>query len=154
MVTLEELIDDVRRLVEVESSSHAIEAITASARNLAELIEERTGVSAVLVDGPAGPHVHWSGGGDPKVLVLGHHDTVFPLGTLDERPFTHADGKLMGPGVFDMKTGIVQAIHAVAALHDTSGVEMLFTSDEEVGSRTSRAFLEERARARCRASRR
>jgi glutamate carboxypeptidase len=147
VVTLEELIDDVRRLVEVESSSHAIEAITASARNLAELIEERTGVSAVLVDGPAGPHVHWSGGGDPKVLVLGHHDTVFPLGTLDERPFTHADGKLMGPGVFDMKTGIVQAIHAVAALHDTSGVEMLFTSDEEVGSRTSRAFLEERARA-------
>lgn len=147
MAELEQLVDDVRRLVEVESSSHEIEAIGESARNLAALIEQRTGVAATLVDGPAGPHVHWSGGGDARVLILGHHDTVFPLGTLADRPFAHADGKLLGPGVFDMKTGIVQAIHAVAALDDASGVEMLFTSDEEVGSRSSRALLEERARA-------
>ena len=144
---LEQLIDDVRRLVEAESPSHAIDAITESARTLAALIEERTGCAAALVDGPAGPHVHWSGGGEPQVLILGHHDTVFPLGTLAARPFTHADGKLLGPGVFDMKAGIVQAIHAVAALDDPSGVEMLFTSDEEVGSRSSRRLLEERARA-------
>ena len=81
------------------------------------------------------------------MLVLGHHDTVFPLGTLAQRPFRVADGKATGPGVFDMKGGIVQAIHAVAALDDASGVEMLFTADEEVGSDSSRALLEARALA-------
>lgn len=147
MAEQQQLIDDIRRLVEVESPSLDVAAITASAQGLAALIEERTGRAATLVDGPAGPHVHWSGGGDAQVLILGHHDTVFPLGALATRPFTHADGKLTGPGVFDMKTGIVQAIHAVAELDDASGVEMLFTSDEEVGSRTSRELLEERAQA-------
>ena len=142
---LDRLVDDIKRLVEVESPSLDVAACTASASNLAALIEERTGRPASLVDGPVGPHVHWSGGGEPTVLILGHHDTVFPLGTLAERPFTHADGKLLGPGVFDMKTGIVQAIHAIAELDDASGVEMLFTSDEEVGSGSSRALLEERA---------
>ena len=56
-----------------------------------------------LVDRPAGPHVHWSGGGSPKVLIVGHHDTVFPVGSAAARPFTVADGKATGPGVFDMK---------------------------------------------------
>jgi glutamate carboxypeptidase len=144
---LDVLLADLRRLVEVESPSLDVEAVTESAENLAALIEERTGRAADLVDGPAGPHVHWSGGGDPKVLILGHHDTVFPIGALAARPFTVADGKVTGPGVFDMKGGIVQAIHAVAELDDASGVEMLFTSDEEVGSESSRALLEERALA-------
>ena len=81
------------------------------------------------------------------MLVLGHHDTVFPLGSLAQRPFRVSDGKATGPGVFDMKGGIVQAIHAVGALDDASGVEMLFTSDEEIGSDSSRALLEERALA-------
>jgi glutamate carboxypeptidase len=79
--------------------------------------------------------------------VLGHHDTVFPIGTLADRPFTVDDGRATGPGVFDMKTGIVQAIHAVASLDDASGVELLFSSDEEIGSDTSRALIEERALA-------
>lgn len=141
------LIDDIRRLVEVESPSLDVPALTASAQTLAALIEERTGRAATIVDGPVGPHVHWSGGGEPKVLILGHHDTVFPLGTLAERPFTVEAGALKGPGVFDMKSGIVQAVHAVAELDDASGVEMLFTADEEVGSDSSRALLEERAQA-------
>lgn len=141
------LIDDLKRLVEVESPSLDVGAITASADNLATLIAERTGRPASLVAGPAGPHVHWSGGGEPKVLILGHHDTVFPIGALAARPFTVASGRATGPGVFDMKGGIVQAIHAVASLADPSGVEMLFTSDEEVKSETSRALLEERALA-------
>lgn len=144
---LDVLLSDLRRLVEVESPSLDIDALTASAENLAALIEERTGRAAEIVDGDAGPHVHWKGGGEPKVLILGHHDTVFPIGALAERPFTVADGKATGPGVFDMKAGIVQALHAVAALADASGVEMLFTADEEVGSGTSRSMLEARARA-------
>jgi glutamate carboxypeptidase len=145
---LDVLLDDLRRLVEVESPSLDVDALMRSARNLAALIEERTGRPARLVDGPAGPHVHWSGSDDTdrkRVLILGHHDTVFPIGALAARPFTVADNRITGPGVFDMKGGIVQAIHAVSALDDASGVEMLFTSDEEVGSGTSRVLLEERA---------
>jgi len=76
---------------------------------------------------------------------LGHHDTVFPAGTLDQRPFNLENGRATGPGVFDMKAGIVQAIHAVASMNDRSGVEILLSCDEEVGSTTSRLLLEERA---------
>ncbi len=147
MAELDLLLSDLRRLVEVESPSLDVDAVAKSADHLGRLMEERLGRSPDLVDGPAGPHVHWSGGGEPKVLILGHHDTVFPLGTLAERPFDVADGRATGPGVFDMKAGIVQAIHAVAALADPAGVEMLFTADEEVGSGTSRGLLEERALA-------
>ncbi len=147
MVALEVLLADLRRLVEVESPSLDLDALAKSADNLAGLIAERTGRPAELIDGPAGPHVHWSGGGDPTVLILGHHDTVFPIGALAERPFAVDDHRITGPGVFDMKAGIVQAIHAVAALDDVSGVEMLFTADEEVGSGSSRGVLEQRALA-------
>jgi glutamate carboxypeptidase len=152
MTDLGLLIDDLRRLVEVESPSRDTAALTASAQTLADIITERTGRPAVLVDGPEGPHVHWSGGGAPRVLVLGHHDTVFPLGTLASRPFTVATTaqgeRATGPGVFDMKGGIVQAVHALAAVGPelAAGVELLFTSDEEVGSASSRDLLEERAR--------
>jgi glutamate carboxypeptidase len=141
------LVSDLQRLVEVESPSLDVAALTLSAENLASLIHERTGRAATIVDGDAGPHVLWSGGGEPRVLILGHHDTVFPMGALEQRPFTVTDGRATGPGVFDMKAGIVQALHAVAALDDASGVEMLFTADEEVGSATSKALLEERAQA-------
>jgi glutamate carboxypeptidase len=144
---LEAMLHDLARLVGVESPSHDVDALSTSAETVAQVILVRTGVPAAIVAGPDGPHVHWSGGGEPRVLVLGHHDTVFPLGTLARRPFQVADGKATGPGVFDMKGGIVQAIHAVAALDDATGVEMLFTADEEVGSDSSRALLEERARA-------
>ncbi|MEO5723387.1 MAG: M20/M25/M40 family metallo-hydrolase, partial [Ilumatobacteraceae bacterium] len=76
-----------------------------------------------------------------------HHDTVFPVGSVAARPFTVTQGRATGPGVFDMKAGIVQAIHAVAALADRSGIEMLITADEEVGSGSSRSLIEQRARA-------
>ena len=79
------------------------------------------------------------------MLVVGHHDTVFPLGTLARRPFEVVDGVVRGPGVFDMKGGIVVAIHAAASLADRSGIELLFTADEEVGSGASRALIEQRA---------
>ncbi|ACZ21187.1 acetylornithine deacetylase/succinyldiaminopimelate desuccinylase-like deacylase [Sanguibacter keddieii DSM 10542] len=146
-VALGPILDDLRTLVEVESPSGDPVALAASADVVADLLERRLGGLAVLVDGPAGPHVHWSGGGEPRVLVLGHHDTVFPAGTLARRPFAVAEGKITGPGVFDMLGGLVQAIHAVALLDDRSGVEILVTADEENGSVTSRALLEERALA-------
>lgn len=81
------------------------------------------------------------------MLILGHHDTVFPLGTLERRPFAVEGGHVRGPGVFDMLGGLVQAVHGLATLDDLSGVEILVTADEEVGSRSSRALIEERALA-------
>jgi len=107
----------------------------------------RLGGPPAVIDSPAGPHVHWSGGGTPKVLIVGHHDTVFPIGSVAARPFAVTDGRATGPGVFDMKAGIVQAIHAVASMADRSGVEILITADEEVGSEHSRALIEARALA-------
>ncbi|MEL6890967.1 MAG: M20 family metallopeptidase [Actinomycetota bacterium] len=146
---LDAMLDDLRELVEIESPSRDIEALEVSAAALAAMIERHLGGTAELVESPAGPHVHWRGGDDPCVLLLGHHDTVFPLGTLDRRPFRVDDGIATGPGVFDMLGGIVQALHGLPLLDaDTlAGVELLFSSDEEVGSLTSRSLIEERARA-------
>ena len=141
------MIGDVGRLVEIESPSLDIAALSQSARELALMMEQRLGSSATLIDSVAGPHVHWVGGGTPKVLIVGHHDTVFPKGALAARPFTVEGDKATGPGIFDMKAGIVQAIHGVAALADKSGVEILITSDEEVGSVHSRDLIVERAKA-------
>ena len=144
---LETMIDDLRQLVESESPSHDPQLLAQSAETVAALMERCLGTRPTLIEGGAGPHVHWSGGGTPKVLILGHHDTVFPAGTLSQRPFAVENGRATGPGVFDMKAGIVQAIHAVASLGDRSGVEILLSCDEEIGSLTSRELLEERALA-------
>lgn len=144
---LDTMLADLRTLVEIESPSHDLDALQTSAEALATIIERLLGRQATLIASPAGPHVHWSGGGDPRVLLLGHHDTVFPLGALASRPFTIADGQVTGPGVFDMLAGIVQALHGLSTLGDLSGVELLFSADEEVGSLASRELIEERALA-------
>ena len=147
VIDLEAMLQDLAVLVDTESTSRDVAGLTRCAEVLATMCERRLGSRPEVVDGPIGPHVLWRGGGAPRVLVLGHHDTVHPAGSCAARPFTVRDGRATGPGVFDMKAGIVQAIHAVAALDDRSGVEILLTSDEEVGSDTSRALLEERALA-------
>ncbi len=144
---LDSMLVDLATLVDVESPSLDIEALEASAATVASMIERHLGGACSVVSSPAGPHVHWSGGGDPKVLILGHHDTVFPIGTLARRPFRVADGVATGPGVFDMLGGIVQALHGLSRLDDRSFVEILFSADEEVGSVHSRALIEDRASA-------
>ena len=145
MAELDLILEDLETLVNVESPSRDLDAMNKSAHALAGIIEARLATPAELVDTDAGPIVHWSGGGQPKVVIVGHHDTVFPLGALAARPFAIADGRATGPGVFDMKGGIALAVHAVAALADRHGVELLFSPDEEVGSLASRAFIEARA---------
>jgi glutamate carboxypeptidase len=92
----------------------------------------------------------WPGDG-PPVLLLGHFDTVWPQGTLERMPLTTQDGRLSGPGVFDMKAGIAIALSAVRALRTLElrrpAIRMLWTTDEEIGSGTSRAAIEDAARA-------
>lgn len=134
-------------LVSAESPSRDLDRLTVHARLLSGMMVRLLGSAPELIDSPAGPHIHWRGGGEPKVLILGHHDTVHPAGTLASRPFAVAGGRATGPGVFDMKAGIIQALHAVAAMEDRSHVEILLSADEETGSRESRALIEERALA-------
>jgi glutamate carboxypeptidase len=91
------------------------------------------------------PHLLWPAP-DRGILLLGHFDTVWPAGTIGEWPFTVAEGRATGPGACDMKAGIVQLLTALDMLGDTSRVGLLLTSDEESGSGTSRALIEEQAR--------
>ena len=142
---LDSMVDDLGQLVSTETPSRDIDRLTVHARLISGMMVRLLGSAPELIDSPDGPHVHWRGGGEPRVLILGHHDTVHPAGTLAARPFTMADGIARGPGVFDMKAGIVQAIHGVAALGDRSHVEILLSADEEIGSHSSRALIEERA---------
>jgi len=146
---LDSMLEDLATLVNVESPSRDLDALGKSAAALSDVIEARLGTRPAIIDTAAGPIVHWTNdsGDTPRALIVGHHDTVHPLGSLAARPFTVSDGTATGPGVFDMKAGIVQAIHAVAALDDRSGVELLFTPDEETGSLASREYIEERALA-------
>ncbi|MEY2766470.1 MAG: hypothetical protein RI912_132 [Actinomycetota bacterium] len=144
---LDAMLADLSVLVEAESPSRDVDRLTVHARLVSGMMVRLLGSAPELVASPVGPHIHWRGGGEPRVLILGHHDTVHPAGTLAARPFSVTGGIAAGPGVFDMKAGIVQAIHAVAALADRSGVEILLSCDEEIGSRESRALIEERARA-------
>jgi glutamate carboxypeptidase len=80
------------------------------------------------------------------VLLVGHHDTVWPLGSLDDHPWSVADGVVRGPGCLDMKAGLVQLFHALNTLHDIDGVTVVVNGDEEVGSPTSSALIEDEAR--------
>ena len=143
--SLDAMLTDLGALVSSESPSRDIERLQTHAQLLSGLMERMLGSAPTLIDSPVGPHIHWRGGNDPKVLILGHHDTVHPAGTLARLPFAVRDGIATGPGVFDMKAGIVQAIYAVASLEDSSHVEILLSADEEIGSHASRALIEERA---------
>lgn len=138
------LLADVQDLVTCESPSSDLDAVGRSADAVAELGAARLGRTPerVVVDGCT--HLRWRLGEAPSVLVLAHHDTVWPLGSLADHPCVVEDGVLRGPGCFDMKSGLVMALHALAGL---DGVTLLVTGDEEVGSPSSRALIEDEARA-------
>jgi len=85
-----------------------------------------------------------------QLLVLGHYDTVYPTGSLRHMPFRVSGGKAFGPGTFDMKAGIVQALFAFAALQELKipvqkNLTFLWTSDEEIGSGSSREVIQAEA---------
>ncbi|GGM20584.1 M20 family metallopeptidase [Promicromonospora citrea] len=137
-----DLLDDLRTLVECESPSSDPEALARSADLVAGLGTRLLGAEPERL----GIHLRWRLGGPTRVLVLAHHDTVWPVGSLRTHPFAVTDGVLRGPGSFDMKTGLVMALHALASLDDRTGVTLLVTGDEELGSPSSRALIEDEAR--------
>lgn len=87
-----------------------------------------------------------------QLLILGHLDTVWPVGTIERLPYrVMPDGTATGPGIFDMKAGVAIVIEALRAIKElgrepSRPVTVLLTCDEEIGSRTSRILIEEEAR--------
>ncbi|MFB7595203.1 M20 family metallopeptidase [Streptomyces sp. NPDC056160] len=145
--SLEALLTDIETLVRCESPSSDLDAVAHSAEVLADLGKALLGVEPerIVLDGRT--HLRWRfGDGPARVLLLGHHDTVWPMGSLETHPFSVADGVLRGPGCFDMKAGVVMALHAAAALPRRAGLSILVTGDEELGSPSSRGLIEEEAR--------
>lgn len=146
------MLADLERLVRCESPSADREAVARSAGLVAEIGLDRMGVAAERVDVDGVAHVRWRLGARapeaPRVLLLAHHDTVWPVGSLRTHPWSIHDGIVRGPGCFDMLTGLVMAIHALADLDVPSGaaITLLVTGDEEVGSTTSRTLIEQEVR--------
>lgn len=138
--------DEVLELVRCESPSDDLAAVARSADAVDGLGSRLLGRRAERIEIDGVTHLRWRFGGTPRVLLLGHHDTVWPVGSLPAHPAEVRDGRLTGPGSFDMKAGIVMAFHAIAALPSPDGVSLLITGDEEPGSTTSRALIEDEAR--------
>ncbi|MEE6263797.1 M20 family metallopeptidase [Plantactinospora sonchi] len=140
------MLADIGTLVSCESPSADQAAVAASAEVVARVGTRLLGSAPERIVLAGWTHLRWRFGDQPsRVLLLGHHDTVWPLGSLDTHPYEVRDGVLRGPGCFDMKAGLVLALYAVAALPDRSGVTILVTGDEELGSPSSRALVEAEA---------
>lgn len=151
---LPQMVDDIQRLVEVETPSEDQAAVAAGAAETAALAAERLGATpeTIVVNGATHLRLRF-GAEDPRVVLVNHQDTVWPLGTLERKPFSNDGRVLRGPGVFDMLTGVVMSLHAAAILqqqgYDLTGLSILITGDEELGSRSSRQLLlDETAAAR------
>jgi len=153
------MIETIRHLVELESPSHEKDALDRLGERLAASFQRLGGKTRLHSAASSGHHlqvdfrVASAPQQRPPLLLLGHFDTVWELGTLATMPFRIAEERLWGPGVYDMKTGIAQMIFAIEAL-EACGYGMprpltvLLVSDEEVGSESSRQLTESLA-AKC-----
>jgi glutamate carboxypeptidase len=150
----DQIVSTIRELVEIESPSDNKAAVDCLAKTVAQKFAALGGQIRIHRATNFGDHlqVDFEGksGGTP-VLLLGHYDTVYPLGTLASMPCRVVDNKLTGPGVLDMKSGIALMLHALSALQEWGGslprpITVLLVSDEEVGSDSSRAITESLAK--------
>ena len=151
-----QMIDLLRELVLIESPSTEKAATDHCCGFLADQWMLRGGITHILEREHRGNHLRvvWppanaKPGG--QLLVLGHYDTVYPVGTLSKMPFRISAGKAFGPGTFDMKAGIVHALFAFELLQElkvpvTKNIVFLWTSDEEIGSESSRSLIEAEAK--------
>jgi glutamate carboxypeptidase len=153
---LQQMVSVLRAFVLAESPSLEKKPADRCCAIVAEEWHKRTARVEQIVQKQRGDHLRiaWqpqrsrSAG---QLLVLGHYDTVYATGTLAKMPFRISGGKAYGPGAFDMKAGIVQALFALEALQQTETpvrkrFVFLWTSDEEIGSESSRKLIETEAR--------
>jgi glutamate carboxypeptidase len=152
---LPEMLATLRRLVLAESPSFEKTAADRCCRVLEIEWRKRSARVERLPQKLRGDHLRmtlWPHKSRPagQLLVLGHYDTVYSKGTLARMPFRISAGKAYGPGVFDMKAGLVQALFAFDALKNSAAqlrkrLVFLCTSDEEIGSESSRKLIESEA---------
>lgn len=151
------MLTTLRQCVELESPSTDKVAVNRFASFLARRFAAAGGRVLLHRNTDSGDHLQADfdlggrGRAARRLLVLGHMDTVWPVGTLRRMPFRVRGGRVGGPGVFDMKSGIVQTLYALRALRELglgagTQVTVLLVSDEEIGSGTSRALTEKLAK--------
>jgi glutamate carboxypeptidase len=146
------MLDLLKQMVELESPSDDKGALDRLGHFLKAQFEAAGGRVSFFTEKDAGNHLKAEFSADQRkpVLLLGHLDTVWPLGTLQKMPFRVEGGRAYGPGIYDMKTGIVMTIFAVKALRSADAqhrpVIVLLDTDEEIGSRTGRPIVEATAR--------
>ena len=145
------LLDVVGSLVRQESPSTDKTAVDRCGAEVAGRLTDLGAAATRIASEHAGDHVRAEfGEGAGQLLVLGHLDTVWPVGQLERMPLRVEDGRLYGPGVYDMKAGIGLAMLAIRTLvrlnlAPSRRVVLLFTSDEETGSVTGRPLVEAEA---------
>jgi glutamate carboxypeptidase len=154
----DEIVSTIRELVGIESPSDNKAAVDRIAEAVAHKFSQLGGEVRFHRAKDFGSHlqVNFGGKSTKPVLLLGHYDTVYPLGTLANMPCRAVHNRLTGPGVLDMKSGIALMLHALAGLQEWHGKEqndglprpvtVLLVSDEEVGSNSSRAITESLAK--------
>jgi glutamate carboxypeptidase len=145
-------LETAESLVAFESPTTDKAAVDRCGAHLASRLEAIGGRVTRLTRPERGDHLLAEFGcGASQILLLGHFDTVWPVGQLARMPMTRSNGRLHGPGVFDMKAGIAVGMLATRALLETDRklsrrIVMLWTTDEEIGSESSRAAIEDEAR--------
>ena len=146
---LQDMLSDVEKLVRAESPSNCKALVDACGQVVQHLFAEHLSVSAqVFTQTEAGDHLRFEyGAGERQILLIGHFDTVWDKGRL---PYRIEGDRAYGPGIFDMKAGIVQAAWAVKAIRELHlplrhRLVFFLNSDEEPGSDTSRALIENEA---------
>jgi glutamate carboxypeptidase len=153
---LPQMLETLRELTLLESPSLEKEPADRCCEFLADQWLRHGTIVQILKRKHRGDHLRvlWkppAGRAKSQILVLGHYDTVYPTGALANMPFRVSAGKAYGPGTFDMKAGIVQALFALEAVRELQmpiqkRLVFLWTSDEEIGSESSRKLIEEEAR--------
>ena len=132
---------ELRELVECQSPTEDLGACTNVIKLAADILERNLSTQAEITS-ENGRSVLWWGSKNPKVVLLTHLDTVWPIDSY--LPLWREDGdKIFGPGIFDMKAGFLQAVYALKNIEGAeSHVALIATTDEEVGSQTSRSLIE------------
>lgn len=146
MNSAERMVDSVAALVQCESPTEDLAACERVCGVAVEQMGQWLSEPAHVGVHGGRPYVRW-GAEHPEVLLLGHLDTVWPMGTLARLPWRVEGDTMRGPGVFDMKAGAVQGWAALASLEaHRARVGMLLTTDEETGSATSRPLIDDAIR--------
>jgi glutamate carboxypeptidase len=135
----EQMLKNLQMLVECESPTENLAACNRVIELAGKISERVTGVMGDLIQEKGRP-VFWFGSKSPKVALLAHLDTVWPIGSFT--PLWKIEGdSAKGPGCYDMKAGFIQALYAMKELDQTQ-VALIATTDEETGSATSRDLIE------------